>query len=1065
MDSERWERLRTLFDEALGCPESERTAFLERACGSDHELRDQLANLLEAHQTEGDTVFPRLDPPTLEVLPVKADRVGHRLGAFQVGEVIGRGGMSVVHRAQRQDADYEQTVAIKFLPPPSDPQGLAHRFRNEVRIQADLGRHPRIVGLIEAGTTPEGSPYVVMDYVDGQRVDSFCDQHRLEIPGRIRLFLQACEAVQYAHRHAVIHRDLKPSNILVDGDGNVHLIDFGIAKLLQENPDHDDGPRTQTGYAPMTPRYASPEQIRGEPLTTSSDVYALGLILYELLTGHQPTRSREPGVIDSETVPIRPSQAVLQPKTLPSRDGTTETLTPEELASVRNASPQVLRRVLGGDLDGIILTALRPEPERRYPSVEALVDDLNRHLNGEAVTARGDSMLYRLGVFVRRHRAAVAAGVLAVLCLIAGIVGTTTAMVYAFDERDRANNERDRANANLITARGAIDELTLVGEEVLLNQPHLTPIRKQIFDAALPYYQDLLKQADAAKTYEALAVVALAHERIGRIARSSGSMAEASITFDRAVDAARQALAEQPRSFDLRLMLASLLSGHCTSDFFMNDRPLPRIQADLREAQTLLRNLQAEQPESLEVRYWLAQTIFHSANLARIMGKPDEAIAQLNSAMNAYQNLLEIDPNFKRARNELAGSMYNLAILLNLRGDPESAIALQESVCALYREMGGDSLDQRGMIYDLGNALVTLVVFRRQADQLDQASRDLEEAASLLEQLVNDHPSIFVYQSKFVEVLILRAENAYDLNHPEEALQWAREAHDRAIALVEQGGGRRDDQTRLGHCYDILGTAARENGEIEEAIDAYSQGMTLLTSFPQPIASELYNASLMAIELAETHRDAGDLDAARQSLLEALNLRERLSSDEEIRGRVRDYRESLVEILGRLGELERDTGHFDRALTWLQRSADVGEGLLARDPQTVSLQNMKITYRTLGEVMLLNDQPESSRAAYLRAAELVLMMPAPEASKYYNMACHFALAASAAQRIDPSSKPTASADVDRALEALRAAVAQGWDDAESLRNDTDLDAIRDHPEFVEILQALESRSTDADRTD
>ncbi len=1049
-DAKRYERLQALFDKAINRPKGQWDAYLEEACRDDRELADEVRILLEAHLTEAGLEFPRIDPPTLGLLDPGAARVGQRLGAFLVGEVIGRGGMSVVHRAQRQDADFEQTVAIKILPPPSDPQGLAHRFRNEVRIQADLGRHPRIVGLIDAGTTPEGAPYVIMDYIDGQRIDAYCDQHQLDVRARIRLFLQACEAVQYAHRHAVIHRDLKPSNILVDCNGDVHLIDFGIAKLIQEDPDHDEGPRTQTGYAPMTPRYASPEQIRGESLTTSSDVYALGLILYELLTGHQATRFREPGVIDPETVPIRPSQAVLQPKTLPGRDGTTQTLTPEELASVRDASPQVLTRVLGGDLDGIILTALRPEPERRYPTVEALAEDLNRHLNGETVTARGDSRLYRLGVFVRRHRAAVAAGMLAVLSLIIGIVGTTTALFYAL-------KERDRANTNLIQTRKAVDELTQVGRGLLFNQPHLTPIRRQIFEAALPYYRDFVRQANAPETPQALLELSNAYIRIAEITKSEGGHDEVIAAYDASVEASRLALAKQPDSFDAQFALASALSGRSEFQFMASDPHHDRIRSELREAEEILSGLLRRRPESVKAGSMLSDTLLRSANFSRRMNRYDIAITQYQRAIEVCENLLSKNPTHLASLNSLAGSYYNLANIRNLEGDYESAIVLQNRACELNRNALRSYPNLGVNLHGLADALVTLAVYRRKAGQLDRGLGDLEEAVPILERLAANYPTVIDYQQTYAEALNMRAVFENDLDG-EGAIDLARAARDCAEALVGRAGLVTEYQLTLSRCCDTLGLIAKEHGESEVAIEAFTRGVEVLGSISNPDPAELNNATRMLVLLSQLHSKAGDLEAAGRALKEALTVSEYLTNQNVRVESIPKYQNAQGIILGRLTRVERDLGHLDEAWSLIQRSRDLGEDLIRRYPDNPSFRStLSVTCNVVGEIALLRGDPQAALNAHLRAGELNAGLPLPEMVNHYNKACCLALTAKAARHIDPSPKPPAMHYVDRALQSLRAAITEGWDDLGSLRTDSDLDEIRDHPEFQQILEELANR--------
>src|SRR5690606_20871585 len=291
---------------------------------------------------------------------------------------------------ERDDGQFRKAVAVKLVRRGlEDPQAL-RRFRHERQILAAL-EHPNIDRLLDGGVSDDGRPYLVMEHVEGEPLDRYCDARRLPVEARLALFTAVCEAVRYAHRNLVVHRDLKPGNILVTGDGTVKLLDFGIAKLLEADDDADDVPLTRTGLRPMTPEYAAPEQIRGEAVTTATDVYALGVVLYELLTGRRPYTAATTSLYETERAvleqaPERPSTAVLKAG---------------DRADDRGASPKALHRRLRGDLDTLLLTALRKEPERRYPSADALADDIRRHLEGRPLTARGDTFGYRLATFAR----------------------------------------------------------------------------------------------------------------------------------------------------------------------------------------------------------------------------------------------------------------------------------------------------------------------------------------------------------------------------------------------------------------------------------------------------------------------------------------------------------------------------------------------------------------------------------------------------------------------------------------------------------------------------------------
>jgi serine/threonine-protein kinase len=425
----RFAELEQLFDSAVHASPHKREAILSDAASRDPELSRELRELLAAHDSDRslgalalEAITPRDDADSLA--SSDAAHEGLQLGPWAIGRRIGAGGMGTVHEAVRADDQYQQRVAVKFLRRITDSDDAARRFRSERQILASL-QHPRIAALLDGGVTPDGQPYFVMEYIDGAPITTWCDTRKLDVEARLRLFLDVCDAVRAAHRRLIVHRDLKPSNILVREDGAVKLVDFGIAKLLDD--DGADVTQTALGARAFTPEYAAPEQMRGEPVSTTADVYALGVLLYELLTGRRPFSLAGLSASAMERV-------------------VTETPTPRpsvELAASHSAllgerSLDRAKRTLAGDLDAIVGMALRKEPDRRYPSVNELMEDITRHLAGRPVTARPDSAGYRIGKFVRRRRVELFAASVAVLSLVAG---TAAAMRQA----SRASSEAARA--------------------------------------------------------------------------------------------------------------------------------------------------------------------------------------------------------------------------------------------------------------------------------------------------------------------------------------------------------------------------------------------------------------------------------------------------------------------------------------------------------------------------------------------------------------------------------------------------------------------------------------------
>jgi serine/threonine protein kinase/tetratricopeptide (TPR) repeat protein len=400
MSTSDWPRVKELFQATLDQPADDRPAYLERACGPDLALRQNVESLLAAYDA-ANGVFERAAAELSTPGPT-----GRVIGAYRIERELGHGGMGTVYLASRADAAFDKQVAIKIVNAALAPHDLVRRFQSERQILASLD-HPNIARLLDGGTTDDGRPYFVLEYVEGQSITEYCDARALKTADRLELFRKACEAVEYIHTHRIVHRDIKPSNILVARDGVPKLLDFGIAKILESDPSSRDF--AQATLPIMTPDYASPEQVRGQAVTATSDVYSLGVLLYELLTGHRPYRNGGRAATDlaraiCEEQPERPSTAISRVEEVPSTTGPgLVTLTPERVSGTRDGQPDKLRRRLSGDLDTIVLMALRKEPARRYQSAGALSSDIGRHLAGLPVQARRDSVVYRGGKLVTRH--------------------------------------------------------------------------------------------------------------------------------------------------------------------------------------------------------------------------------------------------------------------------------------------------------------------------------------------------------------------------------------------------------------------------------------------------------------------------------------------------------------------------------------------------------------------------------------------------------------------------------------------------------------------------------------
>jgi serine/threonine protein kinase/tetratricopeptide (TPR) repeat protein len=463
----RWHKIQALFEQMVDSSPEERAARLADSCAGDTELRTSVEALLASDQKTLDPLVGVIGAAAESLLSDHQDRLlGTLLGPYRIVSILGHGGMSTVYRGERDDAQYQQSVAIKVLNLASLHPRLRSRLHSERHILATLD-HPSIARLIDCGDMEDGTPYLVMEHVDGEAIDVFCDNRTLFVRERLDLFVQVCQAVQYAHRNLIVHRDIKAANVFVTGDSTAKLLDFGIAKLLAPESLSHTLPVTRLQERMLTPENAAPEQVLGRPITTATDIYSLGVLLYQLLTGRSPYRLLSYSQLQLERAicmddPARPSQIVMA-KTSGESDADRS-----RISDRRGLSPQRLRARLSGDLDAIVSMAMRKEPDRRYPSVEALADDVNRHLTGRPVLARQGDWRYNAGKFFRRHLLAVFS--FAALILGLGVItGVTLWQNHRIElAREATAQERDRAqqvSAFLVDVFSQADPFNAQGHE------------------------------------------------------------------------------------------------------------------------------------------------------------------------------------------------------------------------------------------------------------------------------------------------------------------------------------------------------------------------------------------------------------------------------------------------------------------------------------------------------------------------------------------------------------------------------------------------------------------------
>ena len=603
-DKARWLRLSPLLDEMLDCDGAARAERMAALRARDPALANEISAMLDELAEMDRAAF--LDRPAL---PREAGMAGQTIGAYTVERELGQGGMGSVWLARRTDGRFEGLVAIKFLNAGLAARGGPELFAREGSILARLA-HPNIARLLDAGVAGDGTqPYLVLEYIDGAPIDRHCDEHGLDVAARVRLFLDVLAAIAHAHNRLILHRDLKPSNILVTAAGEVKLLDFGIAKLLDDAT--TGAPATEITQAvgrAFTLRYAAPEQVQGGDVTTATDVYALGVLLYTLLGGTHPT------IGSSTTTPLDQMRAVIETEPRRLSDAVLRNGAPGSAAAQLRLS-----RALRGDLDNIVVRALKKAPVERYANAALLADDLRRYLNNEPVSARPDALGYRAAKFVRRHRIGVAAGAIVVTALSVGIG-------VALHEANEARRQR-------VQAEGLIE--FMLGD----LRKKLQPVgRLDVLDAvgtkALDYYA---AQDTGRLDADALGRRARALHLIGEIAERRGSLDEALRVFQRAADSTAELLARSPH--DGQRLFDHAQSVYWVGYIARQRGQLARAEASFRQYQTLARELTQLDPGNLD---WRTETAYADVNLGVLYLESSRSAQALKTFVDARDALVGI---------------------------------------------------------------------------------------------------------------------------------------------------------------------------------------------------------------------------------------------------------------------------------------------------------------------------------------------------------------------------------------------------------------------------------------
>lgn len=903
MTPERWQQVKQVLATVLELDPEERASYLDHCYATDGSLRSDIEPLLASSERlrEGFLGEDDLSAAARMVPASETTWVERRVGPYKVVELIGAGGMGEVYRAFRADDQYRKEVAIKFVRTGQFGSSVFSRFKIERQILAGLD-HPNLAKLLDGGATDEGFPYLVMELIEGQPITGYCSSNNLPLRKRLQLFLQVCAAVHYAHQHLVIHRDIKPQNILVTPDGIPKLLDFGIAKILE--PDSADSlpDLTVTGFRALTPRYSSPEQIKGEAMTTATDVYSLGVVLHELLTGLGPYEMANVPIHDLPRIVLekeiqKPSLAVLRTKR------------PPDLQAFLDISPEKLSRQLRGDLDNIVLMALRKEPVRRYASVNDFQEDIRRHLENIPVIARHDTVWYRANKFVMRHKAGVAATAAVALILIAGIIITLREARIA---KQRFDDVRSLANSLIFDVHDAVKDL-----------PGSTPARKIIVDRALKYLNVLAHES--ASDIQLQRELATAYERVGSVQgdyleNNLGDFEGTLVSYKKALELRKQ-ISASSNDWNDRLALAQ---GYRLVAHQLWANGDPRGARDpIERAIAVSETINKEHPDNLKILRELSFDLEVSGRIAypgdsasnqkvlddyrRALAVDETAIklqpddisilhaysTDLNyvgnkleatdplEALNNYKKSLEIGRRLTQLSTDIhhqrsvAIAYGSIASVYDDIGDYPNAVENNKKDLAIYQDLvradPKNVLLRQGLAITYINTAASCARAGQIAIAMDYSNRGVE----IIQALASSGPQNAFQQYVFAAILSARGTILTAANQP-----------DAAIVALEHGRSIYDSLYKAGNtnhaniaAADVkLGEAAAKAGRDQNASDYFHQALTIVEPLISSAPADL-DAKYAA---ADAYSGLGDLcvKAARHP---GINAKQRKSAWAEAR--------------------------------------------------------------------------------------------------------------------------------------------------------------------------------------
>ncbi|MEZ5429099.1 MAG: protein kinase [Pyrinomonadaceae bacterium] len=928
MKQEDWQKIKEAFNRAVEMPESDREEFLAGAFNGQVELRSEVEEMLAAVDDEDDT----LEDGAFNVLTGGGDHAPTQIGDYRIIREIGRGGMGAVYEALRETRDFRQKVALKIIKRGMDSDVILSRFHHERQILASL-RHPNIAGFIDGGMTEDGRPFYAMEHVEGVEIDRYCFDNDLSVEERLELFRQVCAAVQHAHQNFVAHRDIKPNNILITPEKSVKLLDFGIAKVL--SADGADQTGTVTEFRMMTPAYASPEQVRGEKVGVQSDIYSLGVVLYELLTGRKPfdfagLRPDEAVRMICEEEPPRPSATANSKKSgryrFESDDSDAQKSDKSRTADQNqrtNSKSKIQNPKLKGDLDNIILKALKKEPERRYASVQEFSEDIRRHLTGLPVGARPDTFFYRTSKFIKRHKVSVVAASLVLLALVAGLLAT----LY---QARVAQAERLRAEKRFEQVRKLANNVVFKYHDAIAALPGSTAAREMLVKDAIEYLDNLAE--DAGDNPELQNELAQAYLKIGNV---QGSVYTANLgdsdgalkSYEKSITFFEDLLKKAPDSVQYRKNYLETVDQETLLLVRLNRWPeAEKAGEKLLEGSEKLAGLEPGNPEFQIRRVRAFQTMGDVVNFS---SGHQASIEWYRRALEAVEKLSAEHPEDETVRRNMAvplqrigtKSEYYAEILKEKGGSAEEIEKLYLEAAEMHRrsleiaeglkkDFPEKSIYNRyvwaiGINY--GTALARIGRGEDGIPLITGACRDFREASA------NDPKNNEVKRdiSECFQYLAF----AHDaMGEPGKAIEANRESLKILEDITVKDPENFEFLSQAHLTFNNTGDIFFREGKFDDALDFYRRGMAYvekmskLNESPQiRLLRSDSNRKIgkVLLVIAEKNRNRETLDLARKYLIKAQNELREMEQKNDL-GRNNEYKLALIaRELERLAGMER----------------------------------------------------------------------------------------------------------------------------------------------------------------